>query len=154
MLGLAILAAVGLAVAPSLAENFPKREPVALPADVKAIFLAQMLGHVVSLDAIVTALGRGDYTAAAREARDELGVTRFQKSDGSQEEGPNLGIGKHLPEGFRAIGKRFREAAKAFAEQAEAMPDAPSADEERSLVAAFAKVTNECRACHDSFRIE
>ena len=140
--------ALGLYGVQASAEDYPERKAVTLPADAKAIFLAQMLGHVVSLDAIVTALGKGDYAAAAAAA-DEMGVPRFQEG-----EGPALGLGEHLPEDFRAIGLEFRQASIAFAEQARNLPSEPSASDLQSLMGGFAEVTNACRSCHDSFRIE
>lgn len=153
LVGILMILAVASVGPSSLAADYPTRTPVTLPADVKAIFLAQMLGHVVSLDAVMTALGTGDYATAAEVARSELAVSRFQKSAGEGQD-QQLGVGEHLPEAFRAIGIRFREASQAFAEAAAAMPDAPSAAELQALIGRFAKVTNACRDCHDSYRIE
>lgn len=138
--GLLILVLAGQS---AMAADYPTRNPVSLPADVKAIFLAQMLGHVVSLDAIVAALGLGDYQAAAAVAGEDLGVSRFQEAGG-----------EHLPEDFRAISARFRQAARDFAAEAAAMPAEPAAPELQSLIGALGEITAECRACHDAFRIE
>ena len=138
----------------SPAQDNQQRQPVILPADAKAIFLAQMLGHMVSLDAIVAALGKGDYPAAANVAAVDLGVSRFQDAGAGAPKGPGLGIGKHLPEEFRAIGGRFRQAANDFADLARTMPAAPDGTQQRELFAALAAVTRECRVCHDSYRIE
>ena len=149
-----VLATACLVWAPTTAKEPPRRQPVTLPADAKAIFLAQMLGHMVALDAVITALGRGDYATAAEVAGNELAVPRFQDADGGTGSGPGLGVGQHLPEAFRAIGKRFRGAAGDFAAAARAMPAAPSGTQQQALMAALGKVTNECRACHDAYRVE
>ncbi len=156
LLGGVLLAAVCLAGLQSSAQQYPRREPVALPADAKAIFLAQMLGHMVGLDGVITALGRGEYQSAAEIAGAELGTPRFQDAEAGQsrDQGPSLGIGKHLPAEFRAISKRFREAANDFADLARTMPDDPSAGQQQALAAALSRITNQCRICHDAYRIE
>ena len=156
LLGGVLLAAVCLAGLQSSAQQYPRREPVALPADAKAIFLAQMLGHMVGLDGVIRALGRGEYAAAAEIAGTELGTPRFQDAETGQshEPGPGLGIGQHLPAEFRAISKRFRKAADEFAGLARGMPDAPSAEQQQALAAALSRITNQCRICHDAYRIE
>ncbi|MCG8355830.1 MAG: hypothetical protein MI920_09685 [Kiloniellales bacterium] len=138
------------------AQDYPRREPVTLPPDAKAIFLAQMLGHMVSLDAIVMALGEGDHAKAAEIADTELGVARFQKAGNGQskDEGPGLGIGQHLPEEFRAIGRRFREASSDFAALARSLPEEPSPEQHVMLMKGLSQITNQCRICHDSYRIE
>ena len=138
----------------SPAQDYQRRQPVTLPADAKAIFLAQMLGHIVSLDALVAALGQGDYRSAAEIADIDLGVSRFQDAGKEQEQGPGLGIGEHLPIEFRAIGGRFRKAAKDFAVLARSMPAEPPGAQQRALFTSLAAITKDCRVCHASFRIE
>jgi len=149
-----LLAAFCLVGQQASAQERSQRELFTLPAEAKAIFLAQMLGHVVGLDGVITALGRGDYKAAAEIAGSELGTPRFQDAGTGQDQGPGLGIAEHLPAEFRAISRRFREAANQFGELARRMPDTPSSEQHRALVAALSKVTNQCRICHDSYGIE
>lgn len=149
--GILLLTGVCLAGQQALAQDL-RRQPITLPADVKAIFLAQMLGHVVSLDRVVTALGRADYRTAADVAASEMAVGRIEDTGGTQ--GAGLGIGEHMPEEFRAVARRFAEAAREFAGLARAMPEAPSGEQHQALAAALGKITNQCRDCHDSFRVE
>ena len=151
---MALLGTVAALGTQALAEDYPRREPVTLPADAKAIFLAQMLGHMVALDTIVVALGKGDYAVAAEVAEADLAVPRFQKSGDGEAEGPGLGIGKHLSDEFRAIGQRFRAASGDFAEIARGLPGDPSAGQMRMVTKALGRITTECRICHDSYRIE
>jgi hypothetical protein len=152
ILGVLLLAAFCLISLQTSAQQYPRRESITLPADAKVILLAQMLGHIVGLDTVITALGRGDYKFAAEVASGELGTPRFQDADvgQDQDQGPNLGIGQHLPAEFRAISRRFRKAANEFAELAHGMPDAPSTEQHQALAAALGKITNQCRICHDS----
>ncbi len=155
MRGALVLAlAVGCCICVSLPaqEQRQVRRSVSLPADVKAVFLAQMLGHVVALDGVVTALGHGDFRRAAEIAESEMGVPRGSMPVSS--EGPGLGLGKHLPEEMREIGGRFHAAAREFASLARSLPATPSTQQHQALLAALSRVTNECRACHDRFRID
>ena len=145
-------AVLGFICVQSFAQDYPRREPISLPADAKAILLGQMLGHIVSLDDVITALGEGKYARAAEIASDQLGSPRFQGDN--TEQSPNLGIGKHLPEEFREISKRFRLAADEFSALAGSMPSAPSAQQQQALFTALGKITTECKVCHDSYRIE
>ena len=156
LLGILVLSTFLLVSLQVPANSPPSRVPITLPADSKAILLAQMLGHMVGLDGIVTALGQGDYDAAAKIASTELGTPRFQDASASRKkaQGPGLRIGQHLPAEFREIGGRFRSAANAFADLARSMPDKPSGVQQQALTAALSKVTNQCRICHDRFRIE
>jgi|GEM_PF-6018684 len=155
---LAVLAPVVVALACQqvLAQQNPQRQPVTLPADAKAIFKAQMLGHVVGLDAVISALGEGDYKAAAELASTELGTRRFQESAAakSRDQSPGVGVGQYLPDDFKTISARFRQAADEFAELAGGMPAVPSSVDQQALFAALAKITNECRICHDAYRVD
>jgi len=94
--------------------------------------------------------------AAVTAVRDleQISMNRFQDAGTGQDQGPGLGIAEHLPAEFRAISRRFREAANQFGELARRMPDTPSSEQHRALVAALSKVTNQCRICHDSYGIE
>ena len=156
VLGMLLLAAFCLVSLQTSAQQYPRRESVTLPADAKAILLAQMLGHIVGLDGIITALGQGEYESAAEIASTELGTARFQDAETgqNQEQGPGLGIGQHLPAEFRAISRRFRKAAIEFADLARGIPDVPSAEQQQALATALSKITNQCRICHDSYKIE
>ena len=155
ILGTFVLAAFCVFNVQTSAQQYAQREPITLPADAKAIFLAQMLGHVVGLDDVVTALGESNYKAAAEIASTELGTPRFQDTEGqAPDQGPGLGVGQYLPQKFRAISWRFRKAANEFAELASGMPNSPSAEQQQAAIAALSKITNQCRICHDSYRIE
>ncbi len=149
---LLLVAGLCLAAPTALGDQHLRRQPISLPKDVKAIFLAQMLGHVVALDGLVTALGKGDYQAASDIAASEMGSPRIADAGGT--EGPGLGIGKHMPDEFRAIAKDFNTAANDFAALARSMPAEPTAEQHRALAASLSGITKQCRICHDAFRVE
>lgn len=149
---------LGLTTATSDAQDLPTRQPVELPPAAEAIFLAQMLGHVVALDGVVSALAARDYGGAADIAAAEMGVPRAAGRDASgatetAESGPGLGLGQYLPEEFLAIGDRFHSAANDFAALARTMPAEPSADQHGQLLEALAQITHQCRDCHDRFTV-
>lgn len=143
--------------APLAADDFPRREPVTLPPDVEAVFRAQMLTHVVSLNDILTALAAGEYEKAAEVVDGGMGIARGAGADltGATQPGgpagPGLGYGRHMPERFLELGSRFHQAANEFAAVARTLPAEPSAGDHRDLLAALANVTTQCAACHDSF---
>jgi hypothetical protein len=157
------LAAAALCVstvaATATAQEFPRREPVELPADVEAIFRAQMLTHIVSLDSILTALAKGDYAAAASVVDGGMGVPRAGGIDVSGRTepggapGPGLGFGQYMPPKFVEIGGRFHEATTTFATLAKSLPAQPTAEQHMELLGALADVTAQCKACHDSFLV-
>ncbi|TVQ31458.1 MAG: hypothetical protein EA356_14245 [Geminicoccaceae bacterium] len=140
-------------------DELPRREPIELPPAAEAIFRAQMLTHIVSLDAILTALAAGNYAAAAAVVDGGMGIARGggidlsgrTEADGAP--GPGLGYGQYMPTGFLERGERFHEAANDFANLARSLPTAPSADDYRTVLGALADVTAQCAACHDSYRV-
>ena len=67
-----LIASVCLSGTALLGQEQQRRQSVTLPADAKAIFLAQMLGHVVSLDGIVTALGQTTIVTVTPQVRRTL----------------------------------------------------------------------------------
>lgn len=140
-------------------QDFPRREPVELPADVEAIFRAQMLTHIVSLDAILTALAAGDYAGAAAVVDRGMGVPRAGGMDVSGRTtpggapGPGLGFGQYMPEKFIEIGGHFHEATTGFAELARGLPAEPTPAQYQEVLDALADVTNQCKACHDAFLV-
>lgn len=155
------LAMAGLALATlggaATVEQPPTRQPIEMPAEVEAIFRAQMLGHVVSLDAMMQALAKGNYERAAQVAEAEIVPAREQGADASGAartgEAPSEGVGiaAHAPPRFMEIAADFHAAGERFAMRARSMPASPSDVEHRALYAAFADVTAQCRTCHDSF---
>jgi hypothetical protein len=157
-LALALTVVLGLAVAPTQAGEQITRTSVKLPADAKAVLLAQMLGHIVGLDAIANALAQGQFTLAAAAARESMGVPRGAGDNlsGAQKAGkpgPGLGIGKYLPDEMKVISARFHDAANAFADLADSVSATPSAQEHMQIYKALANITTQCRDCHDRFTV-
>lgn len=152
-----IVATIGLGTVPTRAAEQITPASVELPAEIKAVFLAQMLGHVVGLDTIMNALANQNYKGAAVAARTAMGVPRGEGDDLSGsvkggQPGPGLGIGKHLPKAMKAIGARFHKAANSFADLADKVGESDKIDH-IAIYQALSKVTNQCRDCHDRFTI-
>ena len=153
-LGIIMLTGLFLVNLQTSAQQPQHREELTLPAASKAIILGQMRGHIDGLDAILTELGRSNYKGAGKLASYDLGVPRFQDHGQAKGQGPGLGVGQHLPIGFRMISRDFRAAANRFAKLAQDMPDKPSQKQHQNLYEALSQVTNQCSKCHDSYKIE
>ncbi len=178
-----LILAIGVVAAQSQvsAQDDP-RVAVSLPPEVGADLLAEMRTHMANLDDIVAALAEDDFAEAARVAdihmtfghhrwikMVESGATdqeiaaakaRFKemhRAGGGQRRGGmgmGPGIGRFMPEDFRAMGASFHEAAEAFAETAKSVATPPAPADYRAVFAALQEITTTCRACHDAFRIE
>ena len=68
--------------------------------------------------------------------------------------GQGRGFGRFMPEGFRAMGQDFHEAAASFAVALRAMGPEPSAADYRTAIGLLGEVTAACRGCHDAYRVE
>lgn len=137
----------------SAATQPPTRQGIAVPPVVEAIVSAQMNGHLVSLDSIIAALSERDYERAASAAR-EMSIARGQDLSADPSGGPGLGIGQHLPEGFRNLGREFHEAAAEYAQALSDTRRAPESVRPEKLFEGLAKVTNACRSCHDAYTFD
>ena len=153
-LGIIMLTGLCLINLQTAAQQPQQRESLTLPAAAKAIILGEMRGHIVALDAVITALGHGDYKGASKVASSELGVLRFQNDAHAKGQGSGLDVGQHLPVGFRMIGQDFRKAGNRFAQMAEKMPKNPSSDQHQALYGALSEITHQCSICHDSYKID
>lgn len=127
-----------------------ERQSIDMPNDIKAILKAQMRGHVSSLSKIVSAIGESDFNRAAEIAQAGMGVVRMDKAG---KQGPGVGIGKHVPVGFKEIAKQFHKAAGDFARISKAMSQEPNREEYQRLMRALGKVTSSCGNCHGKYRI-
>lgn len=68
--------------------------------------------------------------------------------------GAGMGFGRYMPESFRAMGLAFHEAAQDFAVAARSVANPPTSGDYQAVLDALWNVTLNCRACHDSFRVE
>jgi len=171
-LGMAALAV--LAVIPFTAwAQEDSREAIKLPDQVKGQFRAEMREDMARLDDIIAALAEGAFSQAAdiadinltlghkmwRRMADE-GATMKEIITAREEMreqgmlGKGLhGIGRFMPEHFRAMGVTMHEAAEEFALTARQAAQPPTAKDYAQVLEKLQAMTEVCRACHETFRV-
>jgi cytochrome c556 len=121
-----------------------KRQPVVFPAPMKTHTLSNMRDHLVALAQIQEALGNGAYERAAQTAEQALGMSSLA-SHGAHE------VAQFMPPAMQAMGSAMHRSASQFA--VEAQNSAATGDLKPAL-AALARTTQACTACHAAFRLE
>ena len=125
------------------------RQLVELPEMMQTHMLEHMRDHLSALHEIMAYLSADDPDAAADTAEQRLGVSSMQggmQGGSMQGGGGGYMMGRHMPEGMRAIGQNVHRSASRFALTAQ----------ERDLSAAYKAllpVTASCVACHASYRV-
>ena len=115
------------------------RQLVELPSMMQAHMLSNMRDHLISLNAILQHLDKGELDQAAEVAESRLGMSSLELHGASHMAG-------FMPEGMRDIGTRMHHAASRFALKAQEGEPLPA-------YRALSEITTECVACHTSYRI-
>jgi len=116
---------------------------VKLPPPLRAHMLANMRMHVSALNEIIAALAAGQEDKAAHIAEWQLGLSSLKAHKAAE-------LGKYMPEAMRTIGFSMHRAASRFALAAQ---DAGVTGDLKPALAALAKVTAQCAACHAGYRV-
>jgi cytochrome c556 len=132
------------------------REAVHFPPEMQAHMLRNMRDHMQTLDGIVQALAESDYAAAARLASERLGLdspsaASCKPKAAGETATPAPGsmdemMAKFMPEPMRNAGLSMHTAASEFARTAATRDNA-------ATMAALAKITQSCVACHSAYRL-
>jgi hypothetical protein len=115
------------------------RQLVRLPAMMQAHMLSNMRDHLISLNAILQHLDKGELDQAAEVAENRLGMSSLGLHGASH-------LAKFMPEGMQQAGTRMHQAASRFALKAQ----------EGDPLAAYrmlSEITAACVACHTAYRI-
>jgi hypothetical protein len=115
------------------------RQLVQLPAMMQAHMLANMRDHLISLNAILQHLDKGELDEAAEVAESRLGMSSLELHGASH-------MAKFMPEGMQQAGTSMHQAASRFALKAQ----------EGEPLAAYrmlSAITSACTACHTAYRI-
>lgn len=120
------------------------RQLVTYPPEMRMHTLANMRDHLLALQEIQGALAREDYDQAAGIAEQRLGMSSL-KLHGAHDVAP------FMPAGMQAIGTEMHRAASRFA--TDAITASASGDLKPAL-GALARVTQQCVACHASYRMQ
>lgn len=131
---------VSMGVAQAQPDN---RQLVKLPAMMSKHMLANMRDHLTTLHEIQLALAANNYDKAAELAEQHLGMSSMPMHGAAH-------MAPFMPQPMQAIGTTMHHAASQFAVTAK--ESAVDGNMARAL-GALSKVTEQCIACHASFRI-
>lgn len=120
------------------------RTLVELPDELRQHMLANMRDHLLALQQIQEALAKDEFDEAARIAEQRLGMTSLERHGAHA-------VGPFMPEAMRTTGTAMHRAASQFAVTAS---DGSATGDVRPALAALARVTAQCVACHDGFRVQ
>ena len=134
-----ILASSFIFAAQSGAADQDTRTKVDMPDMMKTHMLGDMRDHLQALNEIQAALAKGEFDKAADIAEARIGMSSLIAHDASH-------MAPFMPKGMQDIGTEMHHAASRFA------MTAMEGDLSRSLDA-LSKVTEQCVACHMSYRV-
>jgi hypothetical protein len=139
-----VLSASGALLAPrAVSAADETRQLVKLPDMMRQHLLGNMRDHLLALNEIQEALATGAFDRAAQIAETRLGLSSLNSHGASH-------MAPLMPAAMREIGTGMHQAASRFATLTqEASVDG---DLKRPL-AALAKVTGQCNACHAVYRV-
>lgn len=121
-----------------------RRTLVELPDELRVHMLANMRDHLLALQQIQETLASDEFAQAAEIAEQRLGMTSLEQH-GAHAMGP------FMPEAMRSIGTTMHRFASQFAVTAN---DASATGDVKPALAALARVTAQCVACHQGFRVQ
>ena len=120
------------------------RQFVRFPDAMRQHTLASMRDHLLALAEIQAALSTGAYDEAARIAEARLGMSSLE-AHGAHESS------KYMPQGMQDIGTSMHRRASRFAIAAQ---NASVTGEVEPALAALARTTEACVACHAGYRLQ
>ena len=122
-----------------------KRELVLYPRPVYESTLRNMREHLRGISEVQRLVGEGRYTEAAQAAERGMGMGHNHGAEGNASEH------QFMPKGMMALGRGMHMAA---AELAVTLRDAEVTDDLQAVFVAMGKVTANCVACHDAYRLQ
>ncbi len=120
------------------------RHAVDFPEPMRTHTLANMRDHLLALQEIQQALADGAFDRAAGVAERRLGMTSLASHDAEH-------VAKVMPAGMQAIGSEMHRAASRFAVEA---ANVGATGNMKPALAALARVTRQCVACHAGYRMK
>ena len=119
------------------------RKPVQFPPLLRQQMLGNMRAHLVALRDIQEALGGGDFQKAAQIAESSLGMSSLRDHHADEN-------AKYMPAPMAQLGSAMHRAASQFALAAQ---DASASGDFKKPLAALAKLSASCVACHAAYRL-
>jgi len=121
-----------------------QREFVRFPDALREHTLANMRDHLLALQQIQEALGRGQEDVAAQIAERQLGMSSLSLH-GAHDVAP------YMPQGMQDIGTNMHRNASRFAVEAQ---NAGVTGDLKPAIEALSKVTAMCVGCHAGYRLQ
>jgi cytochrome c556 len=106
--------------------------------------LANMRDHLAALSEIQAALAAGRYDQAADVAEQRIGMSSLERHGASH-------MAPYMPKAMQDIGTNMHRAASRLARAAQ---EASVTNEPSHALGALAELTQQCVACHASFRLK
>lgn len=122
------------------------RQMVKLPAMMQQHMLANMRDHLVALEEILSELADGKANRAAEIAEKRLGMSSLSLHGAAH-------IAKFIPKEMGKVGTQMHHAASKFAIAVQNAELEPGKKAQRKVYRALQQVTQNCNACHQSYRI-
>jgi hypothetical protein len=119
------------------------RQMVYFPKQLRERTLANMRDHLFSLQQIHEALSNLDYDKAAEIAEQRLGMSSLGLH-GAHE------VAKYMPQGMQDTGTEMHRSASRFAVAAQ---EAAATGDIKPALAALARLSGACVACHAGYRV-
>jgi hypothetical protein len=119
------------------------REFVRFPAALREHTLVNMRDHLLTLQEIQEALGRGQEDVASRLAEQRLGMSSLGLH-GAQE------VAKYMPKGMQDVGSEMHRNASRFALEVQ---NAAVTGDLKPALEALSRVTAACVGCHAAYRL-
>lgn len=120
------------------------RTLVELPDALRQHMLANMRDHLLALQQIQEALASEEFDQAGQIAEQRLGLTSLERHGAHA-------VGPFMPEAMRMTGTAMHRAASQFAVT---VSDASATGDIRPALSDLARVTAQCVACHEGFRVQ
>ena len=120
------------------------RQPIEMPAPMRAHMLANMRDHLTALAEIQTELANGKYSQAADIAEQRIGMSSLQSHGASH-------MAPYMPMAMQDIGTHMHRAASRFARTAQ---EAAVGNDLPRALGALGELTQQCVACHASFTLK
>lgn len=134
------VAALMAAVLPSAGAADDVREKVNFPEMMKQHQLSNMRDHLAALSEILALMAKSELDKAADVAERRIGMSSMIAHNASH-------MAPYMPKGMQDIGSEMHHAASRFAMNAQ------EGDLPRALDS-LSKVTQQCVACHSTYRVQ
>ncbi len=128
------------------AEAQDNREKIDLPEMMQDHMLGNMRDHLLALNEIFAALSQGEASEAAKIAENRLGMSSLGLHGAKH-------LAPYMPEGMQAVGTQMHHVASQLARDIETADVEESFASQQKVFGALEKLTAQCTACHQAYRL-